>query len=235
MDDADTLAADEPVSEDDQALKTMQNASPDQAAADAERDDYLYELEFELFLDALDMSGLENYRDEEGFLELDMTEFSNQATFNVDPVMEIELDDVSGRSELEMLSDEDRERMEELQAFETAGEEDVVDALPLDYYPIYRRYELSRASRSNLSGEELTELETIGDEEPTLLESFGQVFAGESDDDMDDEHPPAPDCDGVIAMKDGLFTLNPSGASRGLTLDAKLKALADEVLSKSCP
>ncbi|HAE22338.1 MAG TPA: hypothetical protein DCG47_08465 [Spirochaetaceae bacterium] len=183
-----------------------------------ESDECLDELEFELFLECLDLSGLNGYRDEEGFLEIDDASYFN----NYDGVDELAvkaeeaIDDAIKLDEagVALLSDEDRERIEELQVM--VEEDDGLAALELEsldgigyvgnYVPIRRA-----ATPYRLSPEELIAIE---DAEPGALLSLDE--ARESSD--------------VIDMIDGVFVLNREALHDAVPADPALKALADEVL-----
>jgi hypothetical protein len=76
--------------------------------------DLLEEVEFDLFLSALDLSGLDGYRDEDGFLELEETAYQEPV---VPERVEVEYEVDAADGAFSMLSAEDRDRLEELQPF----------------------------------------------------------------------------------------------------------------------
>ncbi len=176
-------------------------------------DEALDEVEFDLFLEALDLSPLEGYRDEEGFLEIDELEAYAEADEPEAAEDELELEVVDGG--VAMLSDDDRERLEELQADE--AELDDGDATELEtlgdssYRGAYRPVRLEGA-RFAVNAEELLAIE---DADPAALLELAEA-EGE-----------------LIRMVDGVFEINKAALEETGKLDPKLKRLADEVLGAS--
>jgi hypothetical protein len=176
--------------------------------ADSSMEDLLEEVEFDLFLSALDLSGLEGYRDEEGFLEL---EDLNEHEPVVLPVVEVdyELEPLDGS--ISMLSDEERERIEELQPV-VSDDASIADLEPLatpsprvvGYKYLYRRIGTPQAA--------IEELPIIQEAESVELV-----------DELADE---------VIVLVDGVFTINKNAVAESPAGDDTLKALADSVLHK---
>jgi hypothetical protein len=199
--------------------EALEEASELEACEDGRQngDECLDEVEFELFLECLDLSGLNGYRDEEGFLELDdESYFASHAGVDEQAVKDEEAIDqaiVLDEAGVALLSDEDRERIEELQVM--VEEDDGLAALELEslggigytgaYVPI------RRAAPYRLSPEELIAIE---DAEPGTLLSLEE----------------ARDASEVIDMIDGIFVLNRDALQDAVPADPALKALADEVL-----
>ncbi|HPE37856.1 MAG TPA: hypothetical protein PK625_11930, partial [Spirochaetales bacterium] len=170
-------------------------------------DELMDEVEFDLFLATLDLTALEDYRDEEGFLELDDAAFAqtDRPTEDTQPRDE----DIPFAQEYAMLSDEDRERLEELQVVQADGEGEEpadLDVLSLGGVSHYRPLQRSPLSFRPA----LEELLAIGDSEPADLDTV-------------------PSAD-VIVMVDGVFTLNRT-ALEGKPEDTGLKTLAEQVLA----
>ncbi len=172
-------------------------------------DDLLEEVEFDLFLSALDLSGLDGYRDEDGFLELEETAYREPAIS--EPVeMEYEVDASDGA--FSMLSAEDRDRLEELQPF-VPEDAEMGELEPLAYSS-YRRLGSGFAYRRfEIPGAKVEELPVVADAEPSDAIPLDAADSGE-----------------VIVMVDGIFTINKAAFAVPGTEDPELKALADSVL-----
>ncbi|NLJ45065.1 MAG: hypothetical protein GX430_00670 [Treponema sp.] len=177
-----------------------------------EPEDLLEEVEFEVFLSTLDLSALEGWNDEEGFLDFDLAAIRED-------IREEELDDIPlVGDEVEILSDEDRERLEELPAFETQEAavdlEASVGSLPsYEYLPFDRRVVYAFQPQEG-------ELENLGDAdlpEPEPLEEFTEEGEGSSERE-------------VIVLEDGVYTINRDAVDSDISKDPSLAALAEEVL-----
>ena len=207
---------------DEEFRKRIRQKSMAQKQADAELDDLLDGVEFALELDSLDLSVLENYRDEEGFLELDTADFSVLDILEENIVIEEEsasVDLTAAELEISMLSDADRERLEELQVIQSDDDDDPEELLPLSgYVPQFTRHQLP-ASFTHFYQSSLAELESLGDAEPENAELWGS-----------EANPETP---GIVETDDGLFLLNKDGLSSDVPLDASLKQLAKDVLKRN--
>ncbi len=192
-----------------EVLESIEGAEATEAAEEA-MDELLEEVEFDLFLSALDLSGLDGYSDDDGFLELDDSSFSRMISA---PTPSPEYADEDLGDEISMLSDEQRERIEELQAVE------VEDAEAADVEPLvgsgYRQI-LSAISyhRRELPASAVEELPIVAETDP--------------DDALPLEEPQSDD---AIVMVDGVYTVNREMLSGAPPEDRSLKALADSVLS----
>ncbi len=191
---------------DKELRKKMNQKSPEQAKVKHEIDELLGEVEFELFLDSFDLSLLENYNDEEGFLEIDEHEI--RSILEDSGIEIVEADSSGSVQEIPMLTDEEREMLEELQLADLPDSEPV-NAEPIDYLEQYIRRCLPGYSiKDCIEGE----LETVDDESPTTTNDI--------------------ETSQVITENDGIYTLNRSAVSADIKLDASLKKLADDVLGK---
>jgi len=205
LDDDDAYEADLAVDPVD-VLESIEGAE----ATEEAMDELLEEVEFDLFLSALDLSGLDGYSDDDGFLELDDSSFSRMIGV---PIPSPEYADEDLGDEISMLSDEQRERIEELQAVE------VEDAEAADVEPLvgsgYRQI-LSAISyhRRELPASAVEELPIVAETDP--------------DDALPLEERQS---DEVIVMVDGVYTVNREVLSGAPPEDRSLKALADSVLS----
>ena len=192
-----------------EVLESIEGAEATEAAEEA-MDELLEEVEFDLFLSALDLSGLDGYSDDDGFLELDDSSFSRMISA---PTPSPEYADEDLGDEISMLSDEQRERIEELQAVE------VEDAEAADVEPLvgsgYRQI-LSAISyhRRELPASAVEELPIVAETDP--------------DDALPLEERQSDD---AIVMVDGVYTVNREMLSGAPPEDRSLKALADSVLS----
>ena len=170
----------------------------------------LEEVEFDLFLNALDLSGLDGYSDDDGFLELDDSSFSKMIGEPI-PAPDYSVEDLG--DEISMLSDEQRERIEELQPVE------IEDSEATDVEPLigsgYRQI-LSAISyhRRDMPTSAIEELPIVAETEP---DEALPVEERESSD--------------VIVMVDGIYTINREGIADCSPEDRSLKALADSVLA----
>jgi len=219
------------VSDDDEAMSGLVFASPledivetvqelDESSSDNVQyqdleaegevmDELLDEVEFDLFLSSLDLSGLEGYSDEDGFLELDDTSFEVEIP-SVLP--ELEYSEETASNEISMLTDEQRERIEELQVV-TLDDSEILDAEPLKGSG-YRQI-ISAFSHRNpdWSSGQLEELPTISETEPSEALPLDESTSGD-----------------MIVMVDGVYTVNRSGLPSTPAEDQNLKALAESVL-----
>jgi len=176
-------------------------------------DEMLEEVEFDLFLGSLDLSGLDGYRDEEGFLELDNVSFDQPPVADVDE-SEYMVDE--GTSEISMLSNEQREKVEELQCADSDdGEVAELEQLPdLPYTRSGSGYH-----RLGFVDSTVVELQAIGEEAP----------AEAAEEEGPDSEPS--EVHGVILMVDGVYTIDKASLAGYGGQDPELKALADAVLS----
>ncbi len=176
-------------------------------------DEMLEEVEFDLFLGSLDLSGLDGYRDEEGFLELDSVNFNQLPEAEVDE-SEYMLDE--GTSEISMLSNEQREKIEELQSADTDdGEAAELEQLPdLPYTRSGSGYH-----RLGFVDSTVVELQALGEDAPVEIAEEPAHDSGSRED------------HGVIVMVDGVYTIDKEALAGCDAQDPELKALADAVLS----
>ncbi|PKL07258.1 MAG: hypothetical protein CVV51_14605, partial [Spirochaetae bacterium HGW-Spirochaetae-7] len=172
--------------------------------------DLLEEVEFDLFLSALDLSGLDGYRDEDGFLELEETAYQEPV---VPERVEVEYEVDAADGAFSMLSAEDRDRLEELQPFvpEDAEIHELEPLADSSYRRLgsgfsYRRFGMPYAR--------VEELPVVADGEPSEVVALD-----------------APDGGEVIVLVDGIFTINKDAFVALASEDSELKALADSVLS----
>ncbi len=192
------------------AAEPSEDASLEAAEAAADMEDLLEDVEFDLLLSALDLSGLDGYRDEDGFLELDDEVFVRDS--RIEP-REAESDDDLG-DEISMLSAEQRDRLEELQAPES-GDEMVSDVLPLLRYSYEgHRARYHRAARGDDQG--IEELPAVAEAEPLDV-----LPLDETADELARE---------TIVLIDGVYTINRAAVSSARAEDEALKELADSVL-----
>ena len=174
-------------------------------------EELLEEVEFDLFLSTLDLSGLEGYRDEDGFLEIDDVNW----VAHVDKqVPETELEPALTEDEIAMLSDEDRERMEELQVV-TSDDADFAELEPLPASRSNRPPYLFRTGRIDIRRSAMEELPVIADSDIAEMLPVDEAESGS-----------------IIEMVDGIFTINNSLMKKSIPEDPSLKALADSVLSR---
>jgi len=172
-------------------------------------EDLLEEVEFDLFLSTLDLSALEGYSDEDGFLELDDASFKAEIP---SPIPEPEYSEETASDEISMLTDEQRERMEELQVV-TLDDSEILDVEPLEGSG-YRQIISAFSHRSpDWSSGRLEELPAVSESEP----SDAVPLEDEASSDM-------------IVLVDGIYTVNRSGFQGTPAEDQTLKALADSVL-----
>ena len=183
---------------------------PSNAAQDTE--DLLEEVEFEVFLSTLDLSALEGWNDEEGFLDFDLAAVRED-------LREENLDDLPlAGDEVEILSDEDRERLEELPAFEATSapaelEESVGALASHDYIPFDRRTVFAFRPQEG-------ELENLGDGELPEAEPLEEFTREES----------AAFGEDVILYRNGIYSVNRDAVGPDQDRDPSLAALAEEVL-----
>jgi len=182
-----------------------------------ERDgaELLDEVEFDLFLSSLDLSPLTGWSDEAGF----SAPRSELALHDLQIGPEEADDSAVQDGEIPMLSDEDRERMEELPGAEAHEGEPPEEAIPLS--PAFAAYvsleSLSPRFRIRADGE-LEPVDGAGRGE----EAFAELMElNESEDAGEGEE--------LIILRDGVFQID-SGARRASRSDPALKALADAVL-----
>ena len=129
-----------------------------------------------------------------------------------------------------MLSDDDRERLEDLQVVMDEGEEpvDIVELEP--EARVFRRYQpVQRPDYRWMGG--LDVLESIGDSEPfdlLALEPLPDQEETEGPDEMNESE--AANGSSAIVLVDGVFTLNREGVIPVDSFDPELKSLADAVL-----
>ncbi|HPG86678.1 MAG TPA: hypothetical protein PLQ29_08260, partial [Spirochaetales bacterium] len=158
----------------------------------------------------------EGYRDEDGFLELDDSSFEQQV-FQRIAIAESQEEELG--DEITMLTDEQRARLEELQAPELEDDE-AVDLEPL-VGSTYRQI-ISAISyhRVEWPGATVEELPAVADGEPIDVMPLESVSREDAD---------APG--EAIVMVDGVYTLNRDAVSNAVPEDQSLKALAESVLT----
>ncbi|HRW24516.1 MAG TPA: hypothetical protein P5298_08900, partial [Spirochaetia bacterium] len=204
-------AGDAAIAEEDAAQEPMVEASDAEDMAEL-----LEEVEFDLFLSTLDLSALEGYRDEDGFLELDDGSFEQQVYQRIAPA---ESQDEELGDEITMLTDEQRERIEELQAPELEDDE-AADLEPL----------VGSTYRQIISAISYHRVEWPG----AAVEELPAVADGEALDvvPLEPEAADAAEAPGdAIVMVDGVYTLNRDAVSGAVPEDKSLKALAESVLA----
>ncbi len=177
---------------------------------DESLDDLLEDVEFDLYLSSLDLSGLEGYRDEDGFLEIDDV---NWISRDEKPVLEIEYEPPVADDEISMLSDEDRERMEELQVVDS-DDSDFAELEPLITSLPNRSPFIFRTGRLDVPRSAIEELPVVADSD------ISDAIV------IDDQ-----DSQSLIELVDGVFTINNLAMNKTVPEDPDLKALADSVLS----
>ncbi len=194
--------------------------SAEQEKVRHEIDELLGEVEFDLFLDSFDFSALKNYNDEDGFLEINEAEI--RSILEDSGIEIVESDNLEAAREIPMLSDKDRELMEELQLVEIPDSGEPVSAEPVEFMEQYIRHCLPGCSITDVVEGELQPVD-------------------EAVDGADSEYDEADELDGsdsgesgnrVIVVQDGVFTLNRKALDSATGLDASLKDLADDVLGK---
>ena len=202
---------------DDESAARLEAISPAEERARNEVNELLEEVEFDLFIGSLDLSGLEGYRDEEGFLEIGEAGVAEETVEEPAPGADERFMAEAASGELSMLSDEDRERMEELQVVMEVSTEEPVDAEALASWPLWSRYAPHGRSFDSMVGE-IETLIAFGDAEIGELAPLGSAARGDG-----------PESGDVIVLVDGVFTLN-RDAMNPAAADPSLKALADSVL-----
>jgi hypothetical protein len=175
-------------------------------------EELLEEVEFDLFLSSLDLSGLEGYRDEDGFLEIDDV---NWVEHIEKQPLEIEYEPPLTDDEIAMLSDEDRERMEELQVV-VQDDTDFAELEPLTATRSDRLPYLFRTGRFDIPRITMEELPVVADSDAAEVLPVEEIESGS-----------------IIEMVDGVFTINNSMMKQSVPEDPGIKALADSVLSRN--
>ncbi len=176
---------------------------------DKERLEFLEEVEFEIFLDALDLSGLEGYTDEEGFLELE------DSNFMAGPVVQApeEEPDIF-EDEIRMLSTEQQEKLEKLYGPEKQ-DENIYELLPvMEEQGTWHKYGYYKRKEFNRNLEELQVLEDSEDHEAAPLEEIQEES---------------------IVTVNGIYKINKEALDSTLAADESLKELADSVLGYGKP
>ncbi|GAB1432535.1 hypothetical protein MASR2M29_11600 [Spirochaetota bacterium] len=177
---------------------------------DKERLEFLEEVEFEIFLDALDLSGLEGYTDEEGFLELE------DSNFMAGPVVqspEVEEPDIF-EDEIRMLSTEQQEKLEKLYGPEKQ-DENIYELLPvMEEQGTWHKYGYYKRKEFNRNLEELQVLEELEEQEAAPLEEIQEES---------------------IVTVNGIYKINKEALDSTLVADESLKELADSVLGFDKP
>ena len=188
--------------------RKIHQKSAEQEKVKHEIDEMLGEIEFELFLDSFDLSSLKNYNDEEGFLEIDEKEI--RSILEDSGIEIIEAESSPSLREISMLSDEEREMLEELQLADIHDTSDPVPAEPIEFIEQYiRRCLPSYNITDYIEGE----LEIINED----ITRNDNVNVNSNE---------------IITEQDGVFSLNRGAISHHVKLDASLKKLADDVLRK---
>ncbi|HSV56498.1 MAG TPA: hypothetical protein VLH39_05250, partial [Magnetospirillaceae bacterium] len=186
-------------------------------------EDLLEEVEFELFLSTLDLSVLDGWNDEEGFLDFDLAVVRYEVREEEPDELPLYVD------ELEVPSEDDRDHMEELPVYVSASSYAKLEPLvrastAYEYIPFDRRTGFSVRPEEG-------ELYAVGEAEPReaeYLEGFSgeEAAGGISADGFLADAPEA------VVYQDGVFTVNQHAADPGFRMDPSLAALADEVLGR---